>query len=225
MSASLWAFYLKVNKIMLGSYRLVDLPGHNNKRVSNSWESFRKEFSADVGLVEGHSSKLVLHSFSCLLLPFFDLDKLENCQIYLIEPPISADDEGWTHKPYSLSGASFNDWYSNFISSGFNTLKYQLVNRPSRESMLLASEGFKLVDAMALRVCFDYLHKPIFDKKFFDEIVNRCSVKILFGSRTRLVRSREEATLLNAEIFEIASSAHFPMIDNPRGLANVIYKK
>jgi pimeloyl-ACP methyl ester carboxylesterase len=104
------------------------------------------------------------------------------------------------------------------------TLKSQLVTKQPKDKLIEWSNAFRIADGDALRGIAVNLNERL-NSVLIANTLNPGQANFTYvkSSRSRLYIN--ESTFQGVTFCEIDNSGHFPMIDNPAGLANIISNK
>ena len=202
-----------------------DLPGHGkSSSLDYSWTGMSNEIKTLLSRSEWENTTLVLHSFSAAMLPEITANGLGPYRVYLIEGALCLNTSSWTHRIPTLELNQYASWVERFKAVAEISLRLQLVRRPTGEELEYWGRGFKQVNPLALRTISTNLNKRLGSVEFIDSLRNLAE-KIVYirgsASRARCETTEVLKTLkISTEILPCAG--HFPMIDNPTGLSEVI---
>lgn len=202
-----------------------DLPGHGNSTSNDfSWKGLWRSVVDAAGSVEWSETTIVLHSFSACLIPEICSESIRPRKIVFIEGILQPSDAVWSGNLTHLYDDDFQNWLLRFRSVSEMTLKSQLVTNQPKDKLIEWSNAFRIADGDALRGIAsnmkDRLSSGLITKTFDRGQAHFTYVK---GSRSRLCI--DGSTFKGVTFYEIENSGHFPMIDNPAGLANIITNK
>lgn len=201
------------------------LPGHENCSLSDfSWSGILKGLKNKLKQKSKDSFTFVLHSFAGALLPEIVRSDLKIKRIIFIESVLHIDDAVWTKELSDMSLERYNDWLSKFRSVSEITLRSQLIKKQTQKNILLWSEGFRITNGTAIYAMASNLTKRLLT----DEIENslkEASLPILYlrGSKSRLsLTGKKFVESCGVTIMNLPESGHFPMLDNPSEIKNII---
>jgi pimeloyl-ACP methyl ester carboxylesterase len=202
-----------------------EIPGHGeSESLSFDWNSTVAELKT---LLPASGPIIyILHSFAASLIPELIKINKKNDSIILVEGLIHLDDATWTKSNAFLDESLFENWVKKFRKGGRVALKYQLVKSHRKSDIDTWSKGFSKVNKSAIK---------IFSRKFVERLQNKEITTSLKNFKNNIVFIRGESSNLsksslknliksNIAIHTISDSGHFPMIDNPKDVYEVIYK-
>lgn len=201
------------------------LPGHGNCTFSDfSWNGILKNLKEKLKHNTENSFTLVLHSFAGAILPEIVSSDLKIKKIIFIESILHIDDAVWTRALSEMTLESYNNWLLKFRSVSEITLRSQLIKKHSKKNILLWSEGFRITNEVAIYTMALNLTKRLLT----DEIGNslkEASFPMLYlrGSKSRLsLTGKRFVESCGVTIKNLPESGHFPMLDNPSEIKNII---
>ena len=210
-----------------GEVFAIDLPGHGGSVVTtDEWDGIWTTIFRQLSHEQWNETTLVLHSFSAALLPEIVACSVKPKEVILLEGILYPDDAVWTSELNLIDEARFSNWLARFRSVATMTLKSQLVNKHSAKDIEGWSTGFISVRGDALRIMAYNLLRRLKSQEISNAL-GTVSFPLTFirGKRSRLSEvGRSFITTHSVDVIEIAGSGHFPMIDNPIGLKELITK-
>ena len=208
-----------------GEVITVDLPGHGSSTSNDySWAGI---WATIMNCMERRSwwdTVLVLHSFTASLLPEIVSSGVRPKKIVLVEGIIHSDDAILANNLSAMDLDFFNQWFVRFRSVSRMALKSQLISKHSDNKIDEWSNSFKVVRGMALRIMAINLKKRL-DTDGITNAFTSSSIPIVYirGEFSRLsLTGKYFLQQNNVEIRVISKSAHFPMIDNPGKLSELM---
>jgi pimeloyl-ACP methyl ester carboxylesterase len=170
---------------------------------------------------------LVLHSFTASLLPEIVSSGVRPKKIVLLEGILHSDDAIMAKSIVSMDNEIFQHWLKRFRSVSKMTLKSQLISKNHTNDLEEWSDSFKLVKGDALRVMASSLRQRLESDNIAKALTLLTIPQIYIrGENSRLSSACDKFLReKNMNIREIPKSAHFPMIDNPRDLAQLIIEE
>lgn len=211
--------------LLPGIVEALDMPGHGGRADAlYEWSAVWAQLLSDIGLVDWPNTTLVLHSFSAALIPEVVNSGIKPHKVVLIEGILFSEAGSWTERISQLSDVDFEIWLSGFRSVSKMALKSQLVSRPNDGLLSYWSDGFRIVSGKALQQHSINLCSRLNNGGLLRAVeATSFPVLYLLGDHSRLARAKrylQSQTLFPVE--QVASSGHFPMIDNPSDLAAFI---
>lgn len=168
----------------------------------------------------------VLHSFAASFLPEIAKIAKKNDKIILLEGIIHIDDAKWTQSSAFHNESLYENWLKKFRLGGRVILKSQLIKKHKKSDIDLWSKGFTEVNGNAIKI---YSRKLIERLQTFEisSTLEEYSELIIYirGEKSNLSHSCIE-TIKQSRIplYIINESSHFPMLDNPKDLYEIIKK-
>ena len=222
LDEDIWSLFEAIHFYKVEAF---ELPGHGkNSSRQYSWEDIWENLNKDIKKNEGEKINLVLHSFSSAILP--EVLKSERIfeNIFIIEGIMATSDLGWTARLNDMDADEQNRWFSKFKVSSEITLRSQLKSKHSGQDLKKWSKGFRRVNKDALFT----LAKNLVERVSVSEInktIGRTHANLHYikGQESGMCSASFEAfkkTCVNTHV--IPCSGHFPMIDNPLALNNII---
>lgn len=202
-----------------------EIPGHGeSESLSFDWNSAVAELKTL--LPSSGPIIYILHSFAASLTPELIKISNKNDRIILVEGIIHIDDAKWTQSNAFLDESVFENWVKKFRKGGRVALKYQLVKSHSKSDIDMWSKGFGKVNKSAIK---------IFSRKFIERLQSKEITTSLKNFKSNIVFIRGESSNLsksslknlmksNIAIHTVSDSGHFPMMDNPKEVYEVICK-
>lgn len=219
LSANIWSSLIP---FLDGDIVAADLPGHGDSTLTDfSWKGLWRSVMDAAGSVEWPETTIVLHSFAACLIPEIYSEPIRPKKIVLIEGILLLGDAAWSGNISQLSDDDFQNWLFRFRSVSEMALKSQLVSKQPKDKLVEWSNAFRIADGDALRRIAGNLNERLSSgliAKTFDR--GQAHFVYVKGSRSRLCI--DDSTFQGVLFYEIENSGHFPMIDNPAELANII---
>lgn len=222
LSSRIWS---SLTPLLPGHVDAVELAGHGGLGDQDySWPALWEQVVTAMSPIEWSRTTLVLHSFSASLLPEIVRSGVEPSQVVLIEGILFPEADSWTERIAQLSPQAFSAWLEGFRSVAEMALKAQLVSRPSSDLIAYWAHGFQSVSGEALRQLSVNLCARVREQAAIKATSQaKFPITYVLGERTRLVCTKERLMVERGlSVQEVARSAHFPMIDNPKELADLI---
>jgi pimeloyl-ACP methyl ester carboxylesterase len=221
LSSNIWSSLIPY---LDGEIVAVDLPGHGNSTSTDfSWKGLWRSVMDAAGSVEWQDTTVVLHSFAACLIPEIYSESIRPKKIVIIEGILLLGDASWSGNITCLSYADFQKWLFRFRSVSEMTLKSQLVSKQPKDKLVAWSNAFRIANGDALRRIAGNINERL-SSDVISKALNlyQDSSVYVSGSKSRL--GINESTFQGLLFCEIENSGHFPMIDNPTDLANIILK-
>jgi len=222
LSSSIWSYLVPK---LVGEVIAVDLPGHGKSRSRDyDWHGIWSTVSQSIDPKEWADTTLVLHSFTASLLPEIVAAKVFPEKIILIEGILHSDDAKWSNNLVSMDCHQFRNWLERFRVVSKMVLKSQLVLKHSIKDIHQWSNAFNIVKAEALHSMAIKLQKRL-NTDAISHAISSLYIPTLYirGESSRLsLIGQGFLKKNNIKVTKISKSAHFPMIDNPHRLANLI---
>ncbi len=199
-----------------------DLPGHGSSISKDiSWKGLWRSIKDAMGSVEWSETTIVLHSFAASLIPEIYLEPIIPNKIVFIEGVLQPKDAFWSSNIINLCDDDFRTWLLRFRAVSEMTLKSQLVSKQPRDSLIEWSNALKVADGDALRGIARNLSERL-NSGLITEILGLNQIHFIYvkGSRSRICI--DPSIFKSVTVCEVENSGHFPMIDNPSGLAKII---
>lgn len=222
LSANIWSSLIP---LLEDEIVTVNLPGHGNSSSNDiSWKGIWRSIMNAAGSVEWSETTIVLHSFAACLIPEICSEPIQPKKIVLIEGVLQPCDALWSGNIAHLCDEDFRSWLLRFRSVSEMTLKSQLVAKQPKDKLIEWSNAFRIADGDALRGIARNLNERL-NSALITKTLERNQAHLTYvkGSRSRLSINR--TTFQRGTFCVIKNSGHFPMIDNPAGLANIISNK
>ena len=200
-----------------------EIPGHGESRSQNfDWESTVSKLYTN--LPKSDCIIYVLHSFAASFLPEIIKKIKKNDRIIIVEGIIDLDDAKWTQSQAFLDDFMFEKWVKKFRIGGRVALKFQLIEKHTKSDIDLWSTGFACMNEGAIK---------IYSKIFVERLKNMEVKTSLMSHHNNITFIRGEKSNLsescintikkcNIPLKIIKNSGHFPMLDNPKDVYNVI---
>lgn len=202
-----------------------ELPGHGESAQTRfTWDDVISDLTSILFGKEGII--YVLHSFAAAYLPELIPVLATNDRVVLVEGVIHIDDAHWT-KSFDLNAEKMSHrWIENFRSGRQVILRSQLVNKHSKDQIESWSHGYAQVTSDALLF---HIGNFVERLKSQDIINSMCgaasSICFVRGEKSKLSKANQNIVKsYGIEVYNIQCSAHFPMLDNPLSLSQVIKK-
>ena len=200
-----------------------ELPGHGDSlNLDFDWQAVINELKFKTKYA--NETIYILHSFAAGYLPELkSLLKMDD-KVFLVEGIIHLDDAHWT-KSFNLESTSTPaGWLQKFKKGRTIALKIQLINKHSKENIEIWSSGFNKVRLQAL-----LKNIKNFIKRLRKSEISNCLGEIadvityVKGDNSNISKSSLDMLRNHGiKVYKVRSSAHFPMLDNPRGLSTII---
>lgn len=203
----------------------VDLPGHGNSPSNDfSWKGLWRSVKEAAEPVKWSEATVVLHSFAACIIPEIFSVPIRPKKIIFIEGILQPDDAIWSGNITHLNDDDFQNWLLRFRSVSEMALKSQLVTKQPKDKIIEWSNAFMIADGDALRGIADNLRERL-SSGLIAKTLDRSKTHFAYvkGSRSRLCI--DSLTFQGMAFYEIENSGHFPMVDNPAELANIISHK
>ena len=200
-----------------------EFPGHGqSKSINFDWESTVTELRSQ--LPKSGCVIYVLHSFAASFLPdIVNLTKRTD-RIILLEGIVHVDDAKWTHSVPFRDAALFKNWTKKFKLGRKVALKSQLINYHDKSDVDLWSAGFVEVNPNALKTYSINLINRLRASEVLNTLKNNSDILIYIkGSKSKLSKPCLDAIReCNIRLYTITNAAHFPMLDNPKAVYNIV---
>lgn len=222
LSKNIWD---ALNPYIDGEMIATDLPGHGESTGSAyDWRSIWLNATQGLSKAEINGSSVVLHSFSAGVIP-----EILDCpgrprRIYLIEGIVHPDDALWTKEITRMNSDEYGAWLARWRDVSYMTLKSQLILPQSRDNIIKWSLGFKLVKHDALYSMSRQLQSRVNSRELERALLRSAGdVTYLQGSRSKIQQTGLDfVRRCGCEVRMVQGSGHFPMLDNPEGLAHLL---
>lgn len=202
-----------------------DLMGHGNApNGSYDFSSLWLELENTLPRNRLESSILVLHSMATGLLPEIARQNIRPSALILIEGNLISEDLEWSKKIYSMSSEDFEKWIIRFRQNAPTILRTKLKKNHPISDLIKWSEGFRMVDANALREIAKNLI-TVTKSNSISMAIQNLDIPTYY-LRGELSKDWNDGYhLLNAlsiPVIKIPNSAHYPMLDNPTEIQKFI---
>jgi pimeloyl-ACP methyl ester carboxylesterase len=222
LSSNIWSSLIR---LLEDEIVAVNLPGHGNSSSTDiSWTGIWRSVKDAAGSVELSETTIVMHSFAACLIPEICSEPVQPKKIVLIEGILLPCDALWSGSIVHLCDDDFRSWLSRFRSVSEMTLKSQLVTKQPKDKLIEWSNAFRIADGDALRCIAVNLNERL-NSGLIAKTLNSGKANITYVKSSRSRLSIDESIFQGLTFCEIENSGHFPMIDNPVGLANIILNK
>lgn len=222
LSANIWSSLIP---FLEDEIVAVDLPGHGNSSSNDiSWKGIWRYVMDAAGSVEWSETTIVLHSFAACLIPEICSEPIQPKKIVLIEGILQPCDALWSGSIVHLCDDDFRSWLLRFRSVSEMTLKSQLVTKQPKDKLIEWSNAFRIADGDALRSIAINLNERL-NSGLIAKTLNPGQANFTYVKSSRSRLCIDESTFQGVTFCEIENSGHFPMIDNPVGLANIVLNK
>lgn len=222
LSAEIWS---RLRPHLNGQVLAVNLPGHGDSDSDlYLWQDMLESILIDSAVSQWAETIVVLHSFSACLLPEFVRLGVKPHKVVLIEGILHSSDAHWSNAIASMSERNYLAWLSRFRTVSEIALRHQLVSPVTKPELEMWSKAFRVVRANALWAMAKNLQARLNTDDLLLQIANvEFPVIYLRGEHSRLSsQGRDCIAGIPIPIKEISASGHFPMIDNPLGLAELL---
>ena len=219
LSANIWSSLIP---FLDGDIVAANLPGHGDSTSTDfSWKGLWSSVMDAAGSVDWSATTIVLHSFAANFIPEIYSEPIRPKKIVLIEGILLLGDATWSGSISQLSDDEFQKWLFRFRSVSEMTLKSQLFSKQPKDKLVEWSNPFRIADGDALRGIASNLNERL-SSGLIAQTFNRAEAHFIYvkGSKSRLCI--DDSTFQGVPFYEIENSGHFPMIDNPAGLAKII---
>jgi len=224
LSGSIWS---RIIPLLDGEIITVNLPGHADSNSTNyGWDAIYEVILEHIEYSQWSQTTLILHSFSAAVIPEIVFDGVTPFRVFMIEGILHSSDSTWTTELAQMDDLHFNRWLPRFRAVAEITLRSQLIVKCGQTDINEWANGLRTVNGHALRTMASNL-KIRLDSEIIAQTIRsaRFSIRYIRGGRSRLSSSgRVFIEQLPIVLDEIDQSGHFPMIDNPVQLKNLLSK-
>ncbi len=222
LSSNIWSHLIP---FLTGKAITLDLPGHGEASGTDySWSGLWASIVDANGQNEWSETILVLHSFSASLLPEILTANVHPKKIVMVEGILHPSDAVWSHGLTILDTASFKLWLKRFRLVSEMALRVQLCSRQSEQNIRIWSDSFKKVNGEALHNLSKLLRDRLGTASFLNAIESLGNhILYIRGGKSKLsLTGRAFLEEKSIQVRVVDGSAHFPMIDNPGAVAELI---